>query len=284
MNGNETGTDCGADCGPCACAGEFPTPEVVLTGRDAGGLQYGPALSRDNQTLYFSTNDDGDENLYQARRSDRGSIFANPVALTSINTQSGDGSPYVTPDGLTLYFYSDREGGPGDRDLWTATRTTTSADFAAAEVLSVVNGIAREYFPWRTPDGLGLLFMSDRAGGKGNSDIWLAERSTPTGPFSVPRNQSELNTSAHEGGMTLSRDGLTIIFVSDRGGGSGDTDLWVATRARTTDVFSAPRNLGAVNSSAEEDDPKLSNDGRELFFSSTRDGQRHLWRTLRSCD
>jgi TolB protein len=284
LNGDETGTDCGASCGPCGCVGEFPTPEFVSTGLGATGIYYGPALSRDNQTLYFSNTVDGDENIYRARRSDRGRSFANAVSLIGINTVSGDGSPYVTPDGLSLYFYSDREGGPGNRDLWTATRTTTSADFAAPEVLAVVNGSAREYFPWLTPDGLGLLFMSDRAGGQGRSDIWLAERRSATDAFSVPRNLSELNTSAHEGGMTLSRDGLTIIFVSDRAGGSGDTDLWMAQRARTSDVFSAPSNLGAVNSNADDEDPKLSSDGRELLFSSTRDGLRHIWRTLRSCD
>jgi Tol biopolymer transport system component len=126
--------------------------------------------------------------------------------------------------------------------------------------------------------------MSDRAGGQGKSDIWLAERSSATDTFSAPRELSELNTSAHEGGMTLSPDGLTIIFVSDRAGGSGDTDLWTATRAQATDAFSVPSNLGAVNSSAADDDPKLSSDGRELLFSSTRDGQRNIWRTLRSCD
>lgn len=284
MAGEETGTDCGGDCGPCGCTGEFGAPEIVITGFGANGLYYGPHLSRDNQTLLFSRNDVPDENLYQAQRSDRGRVFANPIAIASINTESGDGSPYVTPDGLTLYFYSDRAGGPGSRDLWTATRATTSADFNDAEVIPVVNGTTRDHFPWLTPDRLGLLFMSDRTGGQGRSDIWLAERTTPTATFSTPRNLIELNTSAHEGAMTLSRDGLTIIFVSDREGGSGDTDLWTATRARMSDAFPTPTNLSAVNSSTQDDDPKLSNDGRELVFSSVRNGVRNIWRALRSCD
>jgi Tol biopolymer transport system component len=92
------------------------------------------------------------------------------------------------------------------------------------------------------------------------------------------------DTGGIEQGVTLSRDGLTIVFSTDRGGGLGRTDLWTATRLNRAGKFSTPVNLGQVNSGAEDGDPKRSNDGRELFFSSSRDGLQRLWRALRSCD
>jgi Tol biopolymer transport system component len=285
MNGDEVGVDCGGSCPTCACAGALAEPEIVTSDLGNSGSFYGPGVSLDNQTLYFSrASTDGDEDLYHAGRVGRGSAFIDAVAFGNINTTYLDGSPYVTPDGSTLYFFSDRPGGVGERDLWTATRSSANAEFGAAELLSDINSGEREHFPWLTPDRTGLFFASDRPGGRGGWDIWLAEKSPASGELSSPRDVTELNTGGSEQGMTLSRDGLTIIFASDRSGGAGDTDLWSATRPSRTGTFSAPVNLGQVNSSGEDDDPKLSNDGRELFFSSTRSGSRRLWHALRSCD
>jgi Tol biopolymer transport system component len=284
MNGDETGIDCGGSCGKCACVGEFGEPELVSTGVGDGKF-YGPGVSLDNRTLYFSnTSDDGDEDLFQSERADRSSTFAGAYSFGGINTTYLDGSPYVTPDGSTLYFFSNRPGGPGDRDLWTATRASTNVDFAVPELLANVNSSARDHFPWLAADRRSLFFASDRAGGDGGWDIWVAERSGTSGDFSAPRNVSELNTGGAEQGMTLSRDALTVIFMSNRGGGVGESDLWSATRLGGTGTFSTPVNLGQVNSSAEDDDPKLSNDGQELLFSSSRGGERRLWRALRTCD
>jgi hypothetical protein len=283
MNDDETGVDCAGSCAPCLCAGDFGEPDLV-TGVGTAGNYYSPSLSLDNQTLYFSRELDGDEDLYLARRDDRGSAFSGATSLDSLNTYGLEGSAYVTPDGLTLYFFSDRSGGPGLRDLWTATRASTSADFGAVEVVANVNSSAREHLPWLTPDRLGLLFASDRSGGQGGWDIWIAERDSSSEPFRAPRNLTELNMGGIEQGVTLSRDGLTIIFSSDRGGGQGATDLWMATRSTPQGSFSAPVNFGDVNGSDEDDEPKLSNDGQELFFSSSRGGVRRLWHALRSCE
>jgi hypothetical protein len=64
-----------------------------------------------------------------------------------------------------------------------------------------------------------------------------------------------------------------MILYSNRLGGFGEFDLWVATRETTRDAWSRPVNLGAtVNSGAEERGPALSLDGTTLYFSSNRPG------------
>jgi hypothetical protein len=66
---------------------------------------------------------------------------------------------------------------------------------------------------------------------------------------------------------------LEVIFTSDRPGGQGGFDLWVATRASTSDLWSTPQNLGeTVNSGAADQRPAISWDGTELYFGSTRPG------------
>jgi Tol biopolymer transport system component len=285
MSPDEISVDCGGPkCPPCTCSGTFGEPEVVITGLGLPGNFYGPALLPDSQTLYFSRERDGDEDLFRSARDDRGSVFSDPVALGDMNTATLDGSPFVTPDSLTLYFFSDRAGGVGQRDIWTASRASADEDFALPMLVANVNSEQRDYFPWLSANRLALFFTSDRAEGAGGHDIWIAERRGTKDAFTAPRNLSELNTSANEVGMTLSRDGLTIIFASDRSGGEGDTDLWLATRSDPSSAFASITNLSALNSPEKDDEPKLSNDGSELFFSSTRDNLRHLWRATRNCD
>jgi hypothetical protein len=83
----------------------------------------------------------------------------------------------------------------------------------------------------------------------------------------------------------LTRDGLTIFFASNRPGGVGRSDVWVATRAGVDAAFSTPRNLTAVNTEWDELDLALSPDGRELFFTSNRDTDDYrLHRATRGCE
>lgn len=87
-----------------------------------------------------------------------------------------------------------------------------------------------------------------------------------------------INTAANEQGPTLSNDGLSLYFGSDRAGGSGAFDLWVSHRAcsDTSDpacAWQPPENLGpVVNTAASETGPSLSLDGHLLFFTSNRPG------------
>jgi Tol biopolymer transport system component len=65
----------------------------------------------------------------------------------------------------------------------------------------------------------------------------------------------------------IRKDGLEIVFSSNRVGGAGGQDIWVSTRGDTSDPWSAPINLGsAVNTPASESRPSLSWHGEQLLF------------------
>ncbi len=77
------------------------------------------------------------------------------------------------------------------------------------------------------------------------------------------------DSTVTNGHPTLSADELTLIFSSDREGGKGGKDLWIATRNSVTDDFKKPLNLGdLVNTPGDEVFPFLRND-TVLYFSST---------------
>ena len=104
--------------------------------------------------------------------------------------------------------------------------------------------------------------------------------------FGTPTNLGPIvNSSAVEGSVEISADGLSLFFDSDRTGGNGGFDIWVTTRETVDDEWNFPLNLGAnVNSSANEAHPSISSDGLSLFFHSTRSGGsglHDLWMTTR---
>jgi hypothetical protein len=91
--------------------------------------------------------------------------------------------------------------------------------------------------------------------------------------WSAPVNLGPLiNTSLADANAFLSADEHTMYFVSARPGGSGSNDLWASHRRCRACDWEAPYSLGSsVNSAAADGSPTLSEDGRLLFFFTTRD-------------
>ncbi len=92
--------------------------------------------------------------------------------------------------------------------------------------------------------------------------------------FAMPTNLgSTVNSSANDSFQSISADGLSLYFASNRLGGSGRLDLYVTTRETKTDLWGPPVNLGpTINSWAEELLPDISSDGSTLYFCSSRPG------------
>lgn len=95
-----------------------------------------------------------------------------------------------------------------------------------------------------------------------------------------------VNTSADEAGPSLSNDGLTLLFASERPDGYGGSDIWMSTRSSVDESWSNPVNLGPVVNSVESDGgPDLSADGLALVFESRREvsfGVGDLWMSTRA--
>jgi Tol biopolymer transport system component len=134
---------------------------------------------------------------------------------------------------------------------------------------SPVNSTLGEIAPTISDDGLELFFMSNRPGGYGIYDLWVATRATKDDDWGEPVNLgSTVNSSADDAAPSISGDGLSLYFTTSRTGGSGDYDLWVTTRPTKYGPWGTPANLGpTVNSSYIDSAPSISADGLALFFS-----------------
>ena len=241
-----------------------------------------PSISADGLALYFvslRTGGRGAADIWVTTRATVSDPWGEPMNLGSaVNSYAWDGELSISGDGLSLYFGSQRSGGRGSTDIWVTTRETTSDPWGEAVNLGpMVNTPTDDFDVCISTDGLSLYIESNRAGGHGGIDLWVARRATPSDPWGEPVNLGPtINTSASDGAASISADGRMLFFSdfpSPRPGGHGGTDIWVATRATTSDPWGEPRNLGpAVNSSANDQGPNISADGSTLYFFSTRPG------------
>lgn len=147
-----------------------------------------------------------------------------------------------------------------------------------------INSERDEYLPFLTADDQYLLFTARRPESTGgydprlqdyNEDFFFSEyvdgewkETTNLGP--------PINTVNNEGAASITQDGKTIFFTScNREGGLGSCDIFMSRLEG--DQWSEPENLGEnVNSRDWDSQPCLSQDGKTLFFTSTRTGGKGL--------
>jgi serine/threonine protein kinase/Tol biopolymer transport system component len=223
-----------------------------------------------------------------------GLTFRTPANVEMVRTPTmgtNCEAPSITADGLMLYANASTirpNGALDEGDLYVWTRETTHDNWGAPVSLGpMVNSSFAELHAGISADGLTLFFTSDRPGGCGDQDLWVTTRTTRQGAWSEPVNLGpSVNSPYADGAPSLSTDGLSLFFHSERRGGNGDGDLWVTTRKDLDAPWSPPQNLGpVVNSSDWEGGPSISADGRTLFFSSRRAGgagEADLWVTRRA--
>ena len=137
------------------------------------------------------------------------------------------------------------------------------------------NGPHLDGCPFISPDDKTFYMASNRPGGLGGIDIWVATRASVDDPWGAPVNVGEPVNSAHNDFCpTISRDGHLFYFVSNRPGFCGGDDIFV-TRLRP-DGWDPVQNLGCqMNSSANEASPfplAERSKGPVLYFSSNRPG------------
>jgi hypothetical protein len=248
---------------------------------------FGPAISKDGLSLYFSsTRDDPNGDLYVAQRPSTSEPWGAPQNLgPTVNSAAAENNPAFSRDGHWMFFNSNRQGGFGDIDLWASYREHVHDDFAWQTPFNLGAGVNTNQFE------AGASFFENEGGnapllffGHGLSaatqgsttDIWMSEL-LPDGTFGNARPVPELNSSTGDQRPQIRFDCLEIFFFSNRPGsmlnssGTSSIDIWVATRNSVEDPWDTPVPLGpAVNSPFQDFQGHLSSDGLTLYFASTR--------------
>lgn len=292
-----SGADSFADAAVSHSTAVSSTLEISSTPEDAGGPTFtfdepvlvtelfsdakddNPTLTSDMTEIYFSSKrEEGDTNLWWARRDNVDEPFSAPQLLAEWSSAGFDTSPAVDGDGLTFWFSSVRDEDTETLDIWRVQRASRADDWGTPELVSELNSEADDI---PRPCGQGGLVMPLASRRAGEAYLtYFAHRDTVDAPFQV----AELVPGLAEDNMFaadafLTNDGLTLLYA--RGIEDEESDLYVATRSTTDAPFTSGRPIETLNTDADERDPWLSPDGQTLYFASDRDGNLAIYRASR---
>jgi outer membrane protein OmpA-like peptidoglycan-associated protein len=186
-----------------------------------------------------------------------------------INTASDELMPTITADERFIYFTRlDRSGYMLEENIYVS-RDSAGAWSTAQMVDAPISMYSyNDGATCISPSGKYLFFTScERPGGLGNCDIWFAAKNE-TG-FEKPRNLgNKINTPAKDIQPSISADGRTLYFASNRKGGYGGLDIWCSV-LQDDFTWSEPKNLGPlINTQFDEERPFIHPDDQTLYFSS----------------
>jgi len=226
------------------------------------------------------------------------SSWSAPVNLGPvINSPTGDFFPYISRDGLSLFFTSVTciptpfpgcRPGYGGWDIFVSQRASVNDPWGLAQNLGPeINTASNEMAPALTVDGHTMYFASNKPGGLGGTDIYMSRRHNKRDDlgWQVPENLgSGVNTISNDSSPQIFEDDATgvttLYFDSNRPGGLGPStddgngngnDIYASVLQR--DGAFGPAAIVAELSTASIDrHPAISRDGLEMYIASNRPG------------
>jgi len=216
--------------------------------------------------------------------------LSGPAELTMLSTSGSERDPWVTPDGLTLYFSRDSTAG-GNGDIFQATRASKSDPFSNANKVNNLSTNDDDDRPALNLDDETMIALaSDRDHrGTGGVDIYIATRTNATQGFGSPNRDhlGKVNAASSKNfDPFLNGDGLHLYFAPVVG--AQQQRIGVAARTAVDQDFATPSAVGGIRTATttgDDADPALSQDERVIVFSSTRSGGSggtDLWFATRS--
>jgi hypothetical protein len=229
-----------------------PPAEITAPGINLGtSNDRVPTFSHDGHWLYFASNRDGTLDIWRSYRAnvhdDNGWQTPEKLPAEINSPSSNEDAPTLFEDEdtgvTTFYFTSDRlrpDGTNAGFDIYVST-LNPDGSFTPAALVSELSSPGRDTRTAIRRDGLEIFITSDRTdipGGAGGIDLWVSTRATTSASWGVPAPvvgsdpDHPINTAANDGAPALSSDGETLFFYSNRPGGHGGNDLYMATRTR----------------------------------------------------
>jgi len=214
----------------------WPRPERV-PGFGVPGMVYdNPTLTGDSRTIFLEmTGPSGGLDIVSFERQKGGPLDVGLArTVVGVSTNAAEFDSYVTRDGKSLYFASDRSG---ERAVYRASldgaRTATRVNL----LLGIsINGTEQDPVPSADDKTLYFTRWIAEDGGRSTADIFVAKRADTTTDFEQGVAVPELNTASHEFPVDLSDDGCTLYFTSSLHKPSrGGVDIYAAKKGPARD-------------------------------------------------
>lgn len=184
------------------------------------------SFSPDGKTMVFAKCNSGkkkggfDCDLYLSRY--RNNAWSEPVMVNINQPEFWDSTPAFSADGRTLYFASNRKGGYGGTDIYSAQMDTRGRFSRVRNLGPEINTPGNESFPYVSDDGK-LYFSSDEHPGFGGLDLFVVKRAN--GKTAIENLGQPMNSTGDDFGIFLFRPDRGF-FTSNREGGKGDDDIY----------------------------------------------------------
>jgi Tol biopolymer transport system component len=223
---------------------------------------------------------DADRSAVEPRfNSSDGAEWSTPVNLGPVvNSSATEQNPGVSADGLAIYFQSDRPGGLGGFDIWVTRRDCRNCSWEPPVNLGPpINTTFADLGPSLSPDGHLLFFHSNRPGGLGGNDIWMARRSGSKDEedWETPVNLGpDVNTADDDNGADyVASDGGGALYFNRGNIAAQLADLYRVGIKRDGGTEGPAQPVTELNAPGFNDNaPTLRADAREILFTSNRPG------------
>lgn len=203
---------------------------------NTGSLEISPCLSPDRNSIYFSSIRAGGMGGFDIWVSHKVSgDWGAPVPVAEVNSVNNDFHPFITSDGQHMYFSSERPSGIGEHDIYVSE--LVGSTWSAPELIpGYANSTDDDSHPSLTDDDQKMYFSSNRSGGIGGSDIYVSQWSGDE--WSAATNLGPVvNCGDTDQWPAISGNGTKMVFVSQRGGGFGNFDIWETHYLSTNTLY-----------------------------------------------
>ncbi|MEQ8475782.1 OmpA family protein [Fulvivirga sp.] len=234
-------------------------------------MQYFPILSVDQNSLIFTrrlgTSMQHDEDLVVSTKDDEG-VWQLPVSISeNINSEFNEGTCTLSADGRTLIFTScyGRQG-YGSCDLYISEKT--GDEWSVPKNLGpAINSSAWDSQPSLSADGRRLFFISNRSGGVGSRDIWLAYKNE-NNEWEKPVNLGRgINTVNDEVSPFIHPNNKTLYYATNGLPGFGGFDIYYSNEL--DGKWEKPENLGPpINNGEDQVSLFITSDGNRGYYSN----------------
>jgi Tol biopolymer transport system component len=261
--------DARVEAASCDLSAPFKAP-VALSSLNTPAFEAQPRLLPDERTVFFErVVVDAGTDLFTAVRAVASASFGAPTPLTELDTPNNEGDPTVSPDGLRIFFASDRPGGLGANDIWQAVRDAASSPFGIIALTPNVSSTQDELQTYYVPGA--LYFASNRS-----TTYHIYRAAELSGGFASPLLIPELASQTFDGCPVITTDELRIYFTSLRSD-AGSYQIWTSVRVTSSQPWPTPTLVSELASFGNAVPSWISPDGCRLYLSSDQSGNEDMY-------
>ncbi|OSY88712.1 hypothetical protein WH52_03280 [Tenacibaculum holothuriorum] len=232
------------------------------------------ALNKNGDELYFTIESYRKEYSFIAVTHKINGKWSNPK-VASFSGQFKDLEPFLSPDGLTLFFASNRKTNnsneaKNDVDIWYVKRSSLKSPWSEPiNIGSIINTSANEFYPSVTQKG-DLFFTAEYPNSKGKEDIYVSR--FVDGKYTTPVSlSSNINSNKYEFNAFVAPDESFIIFTSNgHKNHLGRGDLYISKKDKNNNWLPAEHLGKKINSRGLDYCPFVDINSNTLYFTATK--------------